>query len=76
MSPCIRFFVIGEDKGKRKTYFEGSDEETLKDFVRYVLDSFNKYNDMIIIDWQDRKQVKLLDYAREHGIKGGEIKNE
>ena len=71
MNPCIRFFVIGEDKGIRKTYFEGSDETALKKFVRYVLESFNKYNDMIIIDWQDRKQVKLLDYARENGIKGG-----
>lgn len=71
MSPYIRFFVIAQDKGKNTTYFEGGDEKMLKDFVRYVLNSYNKYNDMIIIDWQERKQVKLLDYAAEHGIKGG-----
>jgi len=69
MNGVNRYFVVGMDKGKRKTYLETDNLDSLNSFVRYVMHGFNKRNsDMIILDWQDRKQVSLLQYAQEQNI--------
>lgn len=71
MNGVNRYFVVGVDKGKSKTYLETDNLKVLNDFVRYVMHGFNKKNsDLIILDWHERKQVNLLDYARENDLGG------
>lgn len=60
-----RYFVIGQNGNKTKTYFTTSKTTELDQYVRCVVKSHNVRNDMLIIDWQDKKQVSLLEYAEE-----------
>lgn len=84
MNGVTRYFIVGRSrKGKMRTLFSTSKETEAREYVSTIFNGYmfayydrhaateafsRDHKDSYIVDWQDRKQVSLLQYAKEQNI--------
>ena len=81
MNGLTRYYIIGRNKSGTKeiTVYSTSNESDLRLYIKemfkdrfYNPEAIERYKYIYrytyIVDWQDRKQVSLLQYAQEQNI--------